>query len=56
MVKERAKRQRVSQGNVPRASLRKALDIPRALHEQYAGDPTAPLDVASALEVSPSTD
>ena len=54
-MEQRAKRQRVSQSNVPRVSLVDALMVPRAIHEQYAGDPTPPLQVAKAADVGPQS-
>lgn len=48
-----AKRGYVKQSDVPNASLEDALRIPRAINEHYAGKPTAPLQVAKALNVDP---
>lgn len=47
------KRQRTLQSDVPRESIGNALAVARALHEQYAGDPTSPLSVAQAADLSP---
>lgn len=47
------KRKYVSQSDVPRHSLEEALKIPRVIFENYALDPTRPLDVAAALELQP---
>lgn len=50
-----AKRSRISQADIPAISLDKALRVPRAIAENYASHPTRPLDVASALDVQPSS-
>ena len=34
---------------VPKATLTEALRVAEAINDQYAGDPTPPLDVAKAL-------
>lgn len=49
------KRSRISQADVPAISLEKALRIPRAIADNYASGPTRPIDVASALQVQPSS-
>ena len=49
------KRQRVSQSDVPRTTLSDALVVPRALREHFADDPTRPLQVASAADLSPQS-
>lgn len=54
-MEQEAKRQRVSQSQVPRASLSDASVVPRALYEQYAGAPTPPLQVAQAANISPTS-
>ncbi|MRW83733.1 hypothetical protein GJ698_06450 [Pseudoduganella sp. FT26W] len=46
---------RVSQTDVPSYSLEQALRIAHTLHENYAGKPTPPLRVASAMNVQPSS-
>jgi len=48
-------RERISQADLPRTSLVKALRLPRALLEQYAGQPTPPIDLALAVGVKPSS-
>lgn len=48
-------RSRISQGDVPAYSLEQALRIPKTLFENYAGHPTTPLRVASAMNVQPSS-
>ena len=50
-----SKRSRVSQGDIPALSLEKARRVASAIAENYASDPTRPLDVASALNVSPTS-
>lgn len=48
------KRAYVSQGEVPRKSLEKALRIARAIADDYGKAPTSPLDVAAALKMTPT--
>lgn len=52
-----AKRRRapVMQTDVPSMSLDQALRVPRAIAEQYASKPTTPLNVAAALEMTPTS-
>lgn len=50
-----AKRSRISQSDIPSIPLEKALRVPRAIADNYASHPTRPLDVASALDVQPSS-
>lgn len=50
-----SKRSRVSQGDIPALPLEKARRVASAIAENYASDPTRPLDVASALNVSPTS-
>jgi predicted nucleotide-binding protein len=54
-VKREKAREYLSQQDVPGLSLDKALRIPRAIAENYGNGPATPLEVASALNVSPST-
>lgn len=49
------RRSPVSQGDVPSLPLEKARRVATAITENYAADPTRPLDVASALNVSPTS-
>ncbi len=49
------KRKYISQSDVPRVPLDEALRVPEALAEQYGKKPARPLDVASALNMSPSS-
>jgi hypothetical protein len=50
-----SKRQYVSQTDIPAVSLREALRIPVALAEQYGKQPATPIEVAAALDISPTT-
>lgn len=50
-----SRRTRLSQSDVPGVSLEQALRIPRALHESYAAKPAAPLRVAAAMDVQPTS-
>lgn len=49
------KRTRISQSDVPIYGLDEALKIPRALIDNYGGHPATPLQVASALNLSPNS-
>jgi predicted nucleotide-binding protein len=49
------KRTYVSQADVPRVSLPQALRVPRALADHYGKKPARPLDIAAALEMSPTS-
>ena len=53
--KKKRTRTRINQVDVPGYPLEKALRIPRAIHENYAGKPTTPLRVASAMNVQPGS-
>jgi predicted nucleotide-binding protein len=44
----------VSQTDVPSLALSAALRIPQAIYENYAGDPTTPLNVGAALSMAPN--
>ncbi len=48
-------RKYISQEDVPSYSLDKALTIPKAIADNYGNSPSTPLEIASALNVSPST-
>lgn len=50
-----ARTQHVSQSDLPRMDLDEALRIPRALNDQYAGQPATPLEVGEAINVQPTT-
>jgi predicted nucleotide-binding protein len=47
------KRSYLKQSDVPTASLDDALRLPQAIFDHYAGKPTAPFNVAKALNVDP---
>lgn len=49
------RRAKISQADVPAISLEKAVRVPRTLADSYGSDPTRPLDVAAAVEMSPSS-
>lgn len=49
------KRRYLSQSDVPSVSLTQAMRVARAIADEYAGDATAPLQVASALEMQPNS-
>jgi hypothetical protein len=48
-------RERTSQKDLPKVTLEEALKVPRAVFENYGGKPTAPHNVAIALDVSPGS-
>lgn len=55
-AKDQPKRaSRMKQTDVPAYSLSDALRVPRAIHNNYGGDPTKPLDVAAAMDLKPSS-
>ena len=47
------KRSYLRQSDIPKHSLEEALRVPRAIVDNYAGDPTPPLKVAAALDLLP---
>lgn len=49
------KRTRISQGDVPAYPLDQALRIAQALVDNYASQPAKPLEVAAAMDMSPSS-
>jgi len=49
------KRTRISQGDIPSFSLEKARRVPQVLADSYGSDAARPIDVASALNVTPSS-
>ncbi len=51
----KAKRSRVSPSDIPRYSLREALTIAQAITDNFAGQPTSPLQVAMSLNKSPTS-
>lgn len=54
MAETKQRRKRVSQTDVPRVPLAQALRVPTALAEQYGKEPARPLEIAAALEMSPT--
>lgn len=54
-TKPTSTKKRISQSDIPAMSLQKALRVPRALVDSYGSDPTRPIDVASALDLTPSS-
>lgn len=50
-----AAKKRLSQSDVPSVSLQRALRIPRALADQYAKQPATPLEVAIAIDMTPTS-
>lgn len=53
--RRRGKRSYVSQSDLPSRPLRDSLRVPQAIADNYAGGPTAPHDVALALDLSPTS-
>jgi predicted nucleotide-binding protein len=53
--KTETKRGYLSQSDVPSYSLEEALRIPRAIVENYAGGPVSPIQLAQALDVTPTS-
>jgi len=49
------KRKQISQTDVPSVALTQALRVPSAIADHYAKGPTRPIDVAAALEMSPTS-
>ena len=52
---EAAKRTRIPQSEVPAMSLDKALRVPNAIFDQYAGREVTPLELAAALDMTPTS-
>lgn len=48
-------RTRISQTDIPGVSLTQALRVPQAIADHYGKKPTRPLDVAAALDMSPTS-
>ena len=53
MAGKKTKRKFVSQKDIPAHSLTDSLKIPEAIFDNYAGDPTEPIDVAAILGQAP---
>lgn len=49
------RRKYISQSDIPAVSLNEAMRVPRAIIENYGGDPTRPIDIATALDMTPSS-
>ena len=54
-AEKKTRRSPLKQEVVPKVPLKDALEVARALNDNYAGDPTDPLDVARALGRSPQS-
>ncbi len=52
---KRKRRKQISQTDVPSVGLIQALRVPEAIADHYAKEPTRPLDVAAAIEMSPTS-
>jgi hypothetical protein len=52
---EKVKAKRVSQSDVPAYSLEHALRVPTAIADNYASEPARPLEVAAAMNISPTS-
>lgn len=52
---ETKRRTRLSQGDVPAYGLSEALRVASAIAENYASDPTSPLNVAAAMGMTPTS-
>jgi len=50
-----SKRSRISQGDVPSISLERAMRVPETLRDFYASSPTRPIDIATAVDMTPSS-
>ena len=53
--KNHPKRIRVSQSDIPKYTLREALAVAQAIIDNFAGQPTTPLQLAMALDISPTS-
>lgn len=52
---DKTKRIYVSQADIPKRSLREALTVAQAITDNFAGAPTAPHQIAIALDISPTS-
>jgi len=52
---KKKRRSKIFQTDIPSVTLDEALRIPSAIIDNYAGEATKPLDVAAALDMSPSS-
>lgn len=55
LTENRKRRSYLRQPDVPSVSLEQAVRVPRAIVEQYASSPITPIQLAQALEMSPSS-
>ncbi len=55
VAKKESSRNYISQADVPSYSIAKALRVPTAINDSYGGKPTRPLQVATAMNVQPTT-
>lgn len=53
--KPNGQRSRISQADIPSVSLEAARRVPQAIVDNYGSHPTRPIDVASALDMTPSS-
>ena len=54
-IKKEKSRKYISQADVPAYSLEHALRVPIAIADNYAAKPSKPLDVAAAMNLSPTS-
>ena len=54
-IQVKKSRERVNKTDVPTNSIEDSLKVARAIWDNYAGKPTAPINVAFALHVSPQS-
>jgi predicted nucleotide-binding protein len=45
----------ISQADVPKSKLEKAIKVPLAIWDNFAGHPTSPINVAKAMDISPTS-
>src|SRR5687768_9296276 len=45
----------MSQSDVPKHRIEKAIEVAHALWDNFAGHPTSPIQVASAMDISPTS-
>lgn len=46
---------KISQNDVPKFRLEKAIEVPQAIWDNFAGHPTSPIQLASAMNISPTS-
>ena len=52
---EERKSKYISQSDVPKHRIEKAIEVPEAIWDNFAGHPTTPIRVASAMDISPTS-